>query len=230
MDRTDEYLKHIDTSSQVPLQSSEKTFYDAIITKIEHISKRLAKSLSYKELLAVEEQFLSLASESQQTIDSISLQGSNDLVLHFEGIKKIICMNLKALEDRIAKLKDKKMGMSVDLDPERPQTFKQIDQVQAMEEENKRLVEKYSIEGYRLTRQRLLEVEALQDTIFQHLVLQDERIDGIVDIASRAGKCVSKGNDALDRVGESGKLFRRLLFILLLCMSFILVFLHYYYR
>ncbi|KAM0672606.1 hypothetical protein CWI42_031170 [Ordospora colligata] len=230
MDRTDEYIKHIDTGAQVPLQSSEKTFYDAIITKIELINKRLTKSLSYKELLAVEEQFSSLSSESQHTIDSISLQGSDDLILHFEGIKKIIRMKLKTLESRISKLKDKKMSVPVDLNPERPQTFKKIDQVQIMEEENKRLVEKYNVEGYRLTRQRLLEVEALQDTIFEHLTLQDERIDGIVDIASRAGNCVSKGNNVLDKVGESGKLFRRFMFILLLCMSFILAFLHYYYR
>ncbi|ADM11220.1 uncharacterized protein Eint_030760 [Encephalitozoon intestinalis ATCC 50506] len=230
MNRTTEYLKHIDKKTQAPPTSKSESFYDTINIKIKRIEKKLEKSLSYREILKVEEEFNTLSLEVQQTLDTISVEGSSDLILHFEGVKKIILMRLQRVEKKLRNLKDSKIGMSIDLEPERPHTFKNVEEVQMMEEENKRLVEGYNIEGYRLTRKRLLEVEALQDTIFQHLTLQDERIDSIVDLTSRAGKFVSSSNEALGKTKNSGKFARRFLFILLLCLSFVLLFLHYYYK
>ncbi|CAD26231.1 hypothetical protein [Encephalitozoon cuniculi GB-M1] len=230
MNRTTEYLQYIDKKTQVPHSSDHESFYDTINRKIGKTEKRLERPLSYREILRVEEEFSTLSLEARQTLDVVSVEGPADIVLHFEGVKKIIETKLQRVERRLRSLKDSKMGMNIDLEPERPQTFRNVEKVQMMEEENKRLVEGYNIEGYRLTRRRLLEVEALQDTIFQHLTLQDERIDGIIDLTSRAGKCVSGSNEALGKIKNSGQFLRRFLFILLLCLSFILLFLHYYYK
>lgn len=230
MNRTTEYLKYIDRKTQIPYTSGSESFCDTINSKIEKIEARLRKSLSYREILKVEEEFSILSLETQQTLDIISVEGSSDLVLHFEGIKRIIPMKLQGVEKRLRALKDSKIGTNIDLEPERPQVFRNVEEVQVMEEENKKLVEGYNMEGYRLTRRRLLEVEALQDTIFQHLILQDERIDNIIDLTSKAGTYVSGGNEALGRITNSGRFLRRFLFILLLCLSFVLLFLHYYYK
>lgn len=230
MNRTEEYLQHIDKTKQIHLAPAAESFYDAINRRVEETRSKTKSPLSYREILKLEEEFAGLVLETHQTLDAISIEGSDDLVLHFEGIKRIIQMKLQAIEKGLKALKDSRMGMSADLEPERPPVFKRVEEVQMMEEENKRLVEGYAVEGYRLTRKRLLEVEALQDTIFQHLTLQDERIDDIIDITSRAGKCISGSNDTLGKIGESGRFLRRFLFILLLCLSFILLFLHYYYK
>ncbi|AFM97974.1 hypothetical protein EHEL_030770 [Encephalitozoon hellem ATCC 50504] len=230
MNRTTEYLKHIDGKTQTPYVPESESFYDTINSRIEKIEAQLGRTPSYREILKIEEEFNTLSLESQQTLDMVSVEGTNDLILHFEGVKKIILMKLQGVERRLRALKDSKIGMNIDLEPERPHVFRNVEEVQMMEEENKKLVEGYNIEGYRLTRRRLLEVEALQDTIFQHLVLQDERIDSIVDLTSKAGKYVSGSSKALGRIGDSGRFLRRFLFILLLCLSFVLLFLHYYYK
>lgn len=230
MNRIEDYLHRVDRDAQRPQPPPEESFYDTINNKLEDVDKRLVGSLPYKDMLVLEEQFSALAADTQNTLDSISVEGSSDLVLHFEGVKRIIQMKFQNVERKLRRFKDSKIGMSVDLDPERPQRYREVGEVSMMEEENRRLVEGYDVEGYRLTRKRLLEVEALQDTIFQHLTLQDERIDDIVDLTSRAGRCVAGSNEALAKAGESGRFFRRFLFILLLCLSFILLFLHGYYR
>lgn len=230
MNRTEDYLTRVDKDAQKPLASHSESFYDTINMKIEDVDKKLTRSLSYKDLLVVEEHLSALLLDTQQTLDSISLEGSDDLVLHFEGIKRIIQMKFLNVDRKLKKLKDSKIGMNIDLEPERPQMYREINNISVMEEENRRLVEGYSVEGYRLTRKRLLEVEALQDTIYQHLTLQDERIDDIVDLTSRAGKHIVGSNDTLEKIGETSRFIRRFLFILLLCLTFILLFLHYYYR
>lgn len=230
MNRIRDYLHRVDEHAQKTHAQTTESFYDVIGVRIDEVDRRLCRSPSYKDILVLEEQLSALASETQHTLDAICIEGSSDLVLHFEGIKRIIQTRLQSTERKLKKLKDSKMGMNIDLEPERPQMHKEISEVSMMEEENRRLVEGYSMEGYRLTRMRLLEVEALQDSIFQHLTLQDERIDGIVDLTSRAGKYVHGSNSTLEKIGESGRFLRRFLFILLLCLSFILLFLHYYHR
>lgn len=230
MNRTEDYLQKVDKDTQRPFHPYRESFYDTINGRIEDIDRKLVKSISYKDVLALEEHLSTLYAETQQTLDYISVEGSSDLVLHFEGIKRIIHMKFQNVEKRLKNLKDSKIGINIDLEPERPQQYREVNEISVMEEENKRLVERYNVEGYRLTRKRLLEVEAIQDTIFQHLSLQDERIDDVIDLTSRARKCVGDSNSTLEKIGESGKFFRRFLIVLLLCLSFVLLFLHYYYR
>jgi syntaxin 18 len=230
MNRLEEYMGLIDVPSQRKMQEPGTSFYDEINNRIEALGRRITKALSYKELLVREEEFAALASGAQETLHHIAVEGSNDLVLHFDGVKKIIQMKLQEMERRLSKSKESKMGLQIELEPEKPQTFRDVGEAALLQEENRRLVEEHTLEGYRLTRRRLLEVEVLQETIFQHLTLQDERIDDVVDLTSRAGKIIHSTADTLNSGRDSGRFVRRLLFIMLLCLSFTLLFLHYYYR
>jgi syntaxin 18 len=230
MDRFSEYMELVDIPNQKKMQEPVASFYDEISDRIRVLDSRITKALPYRELLVREEEFAVLASEAQDTLQHIAVEGSDDLVLHFDGIKKIIQMRLQRTEERLNEIKESKMGLQIELEPERPQEFRDVGEVALLQEENRRLLEEYSLEGYKLTRRRLLEVEVLQDTIFQHLVLQDERIDDVVDMTARAGRLIHNTADTLNKGGDSGRFVRRLLFITLLCLSFILLFLHYYYR
>lgn len=159
-------------------------------------------------------------------LDSIDLKGEKDLNIHFNGIKQILNTRLLNLSKKIYQKKNNINNVGLELEPEKPVSFKQVvDTNQLFEQENKQIIQN---QGYEQTKMKLLKIDQIQKAIQEHLIVQDERIDKICKITGETGEIYNKIAEGEDF--SSGSFFRRAANILLLCLSFILLFLHFFYK
>lgn len=232
MDRTSEYNSF--TACEGSLHSPkpyEDKFFDVMISGLGHLSEKLDGRKSYNQILEIEREFNTLVKESTSLLNVIELEGSGDEIMHFEGIKEIIRLKVADLALKVQKKKQHMISYSTDLEPEKPVLFVQKNKP-VFEEENQRLVERFQSKTSELTRtkKQLIEIEGIQDLIKIHLCEQDERINSIVLSAKMAKKTLNHSNTYFSKGRNSGRLFRRILFIFTLCASFVLMFSHIFHR
>lgn len=242
MDRTAEFrsfLKISKTEKHIPTDK----FYESLYKSIAEASDQAKLSGSYKSLLVLENKIEDLRKKTGLLLDAIKVEGPRDIQMHFEGIKHIISNAIVDATRIIASAKDKAAGIRVSLAPEQPKIFKEqhkdlepirerpntphekIQQSQILEKENKDIVRNTQ---YEATRQRLLKIEVVQKAIQENLALQDERIDSIC-IANDTTGNIYRSLSADGGIGR-GSWIRRALFVMIICLSCVLVFLHLYYR
>ncbi|KAF9764834.1 hypothetical protein NGRA_0214 [Nosema granulosis] len=230
MNRTKEFLGYVNLPNQKKENSYKKVFYDSILEDIRDISKKINNKLTYSTILKLEDEIQNLVGNTTRTLGVLDLQGSKDEVCHFEGVKKILMMKLGQCKSSLEKIKKSKMGLDLELAPERPEIFREVKDVSHLEQVNLEIVENSTLEGYRLTRQRLLEIESIQDTINEHLQIQDERIDDVIGRTGEVHKSISLSKDLVEKGSMNSRFIRRFLFVLFLCLSFLILFLHLYYK
>lgn len=231
MDRTEEYRRYLGAGSAADSHPYEERFFDSIVGRMDAIAGALKDKRSYGQVLASERELGMLARESSTLLDMIEVEGADDEVLHFRGIKDIINLKMASLALKIQQKKQSFITYSANLEPERPAVFAQST-LPVFEEENKKLVERFKAETSELTiaRRRLLEIEALQDLINIHLCEQNERIDTIALSARSAKQNINRSNAYFMKSRHAGRLMRRVLFIFLLCISFVLLNTHFFNR
>lgn len=231
MNRTEEYRRCLGAGSAADPHPYEERFFDSIVGKMDAIAGTLKDKRSYSQVLASERELGLLARESSALLGMIEVEGADDEVLHFRGIKDIINLKMASLALKIQQKKQSFITYSANLAPERPAVFAQ-NTLPVFEEENKKLVERFKAETSELTiaRRRLLEIEALQDLINIHLCEQNERIDTIALSTRSAKQNINRSNAYFMKSRHAGRLMRRVLFIFLLCISFVLLTTHFFNR
>lgn len=222
---------YLGTDSAAGPHPYEDRFFDTIVSKMNTIADTLKDKRSYSQVLVSERDLGLLARESSALLDMIEIEGAEDEVMHFKGIKEIINLKMASLALKMQQKKQSFITYSANLEPEKPAVFMQ-NTVPIFEEENKLLVERFKSETSELiiTRRRLLEIEALQDLINLHLCEQDERIDTIALSTKSAKQNINRSNTYFMMNRHAGRLMRRVLFIFLLCISFVLLNSHFFNR
>lgn len=225
MDRTKEFFSFVDMGGQAKKDGNKESFYNTLNNGILEISEKLSKTGSFRAILGLEEDFCGLQRKTSAILDSTKIEGPGDLAMHYEGIKYILNARLLEVSRKIRKAKTRVSILDSELAPERPESFRRVNTSLVLEQENHRIT---ADQDYEVARQRLLKIEAVQKAINENLMIQDERIDNICTTTGSTGMIYDKiaGDDSFD----SGSFVRRAVFIVLLCLSFVLLFLHFFYR
>ena len=148
---------------------------------------------------------------------------------NFEGICSILKKKMVDVSKEIALAKNKISNNFVELEPVRPEKFEKNDRKECenllFEQENKRILQTTQ---YEVTKQRLLKIEVVQRAIQENLLIQDERIDCILTSNSSTASIYENllGNEDF----YSGSFIKRTSFTILMCLTFVLLFLHLFYR
>lgn len=97
--------------------------------------------------------------------------------------------------------------------------------------ENSRMIEEMSrgiFESLSNTETQILEISRLQNTLQTHLTIQHDQTVRLFEDSLEVIRETRKGNEYLRRSGQDGSMFRKFLVVLILVMTLILIFLHYY--
>lgn len=224
MDRTAEFYSLLDASQKEEKLVQKQRFYEDIYTNVNSIIHRAAKSTTYKTLLELDRELNTLIKKSTELLDGLKMAGTEDLQMHFDGVKMII--NRKFVEaSRCLARKQAKEMQSVELEPERPVAFRNVAENQRLEQESKSIVESVQ---YEATRQRLMKIEAVQKAIHQNLLIQDERIDRI-GVSHGSTTEIYRTLNTETSLG-SGSFFKRATTTVIVCLTLVLVFVHVFYR
>lgn len=225
MDRTDEFLSLLKNDlSQKDKPFQKHKFYEEIFYNLKDLEYKISRTNNYKSLLIIDRELGELIRKSTNLLDSMKIsKDSKDLELHFEGIKVIINRKIFEVSKKLNEMKNN--STKIELEPQRPISFKKVVENQFLEQESKNIVESAQ---YEETRQRLLKIETVQKAIHENLLLQDERIDNICISQSSTGEIYEKLKD--DTTITNGSIFKRAAFTIILCLSFVIVFLHFFYR
>ncbi|ELA41688.1 uncharacterized protein VICG_01321 [Vittaforma corneae ATCC 50505] len=205
--------------------ASKQKFYEEIYSTIQDIYSRAARSTSYKTLLVLDKELNELVLKNTTLFDSLKITGTEDLQMHFDGIKLIISKKIAETSKYLASRKANSASLEIELEPQRPVSFKKVVENQILEQESRSIVEAMQ---YEATRQRLLKIEAVQKAIHENLMLQDERIDSICTCQSSTDELYSKLNSEISIA--NGSFFKRAAFTIILCLTFVLIFVHIFYR
>lgn len=230
MNRTKEFVKCVDLKHQHEPGAYKKVFYDTFLDEIISLERRLNNKLTYTSILKLEDDLQRVVNNYTTTIEAIALEGTKDEKIHFEGVKKILGMRIYKLKNSLEKIKNSKVGLEIELAPERPKAYKEVKDTSYLQQKNLEIIESSMLEGYHITRQRLLEIESIQDTINEHLQIHDERIDNIIVQTGDVHKTINASRDLVDKGSANSRFFRRFLFILFLCLSFLILFMHLFHK
>lgn len=227
MNRTKYYQQFThehDNLTYVPLLQDK--FYDNIYRKLLKIETSLDETVRYIDVLVQEEKYLKILNEIKDLFQILELDANEDEEMHYNGIKAILNLKLNMLKHKI-KTKKKYTGkVRIELEPEVPKNYTNTSHDSLLQKEHERILEK--VDTYQSTRQRVLDIQQIQDLIGVHIEAQNERIDVIQLNTQKASTNVKGAQAYVD--GNGGRALRRFLFIFILCMTFVLCFLHMQYR
>lgn len=232
MNRLEDYVNFIKTK-QHSLPKYKTLFYDTLRDDILKISRIITNTLNYKNILIIEKNLNKVSEKVTQTLNLVEIDGSKDEILHFEGVKKIIQEMLIDTKIKLEKVKQKKTSLDLELEPEKiTKPCKKYDTnlQEELQVERLEIMGNSLVERYRVTRQRLLEIESIQENISEQLNIQDERIDDVIGKMSDIYKSVKNSKNVINDENGSGSFIRRFITILFFCLTFMIIFLHVYYK
>ncbi|WUR04804.1 T-snare coiled-coil -like proteiny domain-containing protein [Vairimorpha necatrix] len=230
MNRYNEYLNFLRSSNNISSHNtiSYKTlFYDTLRDEIMKINKNITNTLNYKSILSLEKSLSQVTENTHQTLEVIDLEGNPDEVVHYEGIKQIIKELIIKTKQKLEKEKRKKTSYKIELEPIKHITSNNVSNLDLQVEKNEIMGDQ--VERFSVTRQRLLEIESIQENISEQLILQDENIDDVIEKTKDIYETVKNNKKYFEREEGGGRFMTRFLTILYLCLTFILIFLHFYY-
>ncbi|KAM0673694.1 hypothetical protein GVAV_002782 [Gurleya vavrai] len=224
MDRILEYNLLIDKKNNFEfIKSKNDKFYDSIMKNLCNLENSISKNSKYVDLLVLQEKYNKTLQETRLIFTSINVEANRDEEMHFEGIKAIINIKLNKIEKRLKNAKQNSMKLKIELEPETYKSnYKENEFNLQLEEENKKLVKKYVESSIQATRKRVVEIQEIQNLIGLHIEAQDERIDN-VNLDTKKAKEHIKGSKKYLGKGN-GKLARRILFLFILCLTFVIFF------
>lgn len=231
MNRTSEYVKFISNKNNSSFEFKRKErFYDSIYNKICKLQHTLLRQQKYIDILVIEENYNNILKDTKTLLNMLEIDTNDDERIFFEGVQKIINLKLNELKNTIKSKKKDSMSLKIELQPEKPKNVapRNSKYDQLMEEENRKLVERLVDTSIQKTRKRVAEIQSIQNLIGIHIAAHDERIDNIELDTKKSLKNVKLTNKFVGKNG--GKMARRILFLFLICISFVLLFLHFYYK
>lgn len=222
MDRTEEFHRYAGTTHPETTAAKE-TFYITLGQGLDRIEDRLSRPVSLRALLVLEEDLAQVQAKTAHILDSVRVTGPPDLAEHYAGIKQILSHRIARLSREMKKSKAQLCAVDAEIAPEKPRDFVHVAGDVLLEQENRRIVEHQDYENARL---RLQSIEAVQRAISENLMIQNERIDSIchtsIDTEETCGKIAG-----YDGYG-GGSLVRRAVLIIILCLIFVILFLHWF--
>lgn len=225
MDRTIEFMKYVSTNTEPSGKTNFKPFYVEFNDEINVFSEKVFKTTSYNNILKIEDEVYKLQKKINSVLDNIQISKSNNVAAHYNGIKQIIGLKIINLQKWIQETKKKLCRFDSELFSEKPELEKNTESEHIdnlMEKENKEILANTS---YEITRMRLKKIEKVQMAINENLNMQDERIDNICETTGKTTVMLEDIN--CEESFEDGNFFRRTLFIMLICLSIVLLFLHF---
>lgn len=225
MDRTEEFFSYVGAAEHIQDEQREACFYEAFDGTIKEMRKRLDASSSYKTVLRLEDGFVKLQKQIEAVLNAVNIEGTEDITMHYEGVKHILNQRMLALSKAIAAAKSKVSTEELELRPERPDNFREVGEDAVLERENRKITENQT---YEVARSRIMKIEAVQKAINENLLIQDERIDAICSTTGNTAEIYNK--ISADGSIGGGSFARRAACIMLFCLSFVLLFLHYFYK
>lgn len=125
MDITLLFRKLIPSDQQIPKPTLKETFYDQLNYELEKLTLSIEKCISYAALLRKEEN-LSRIQYSVSLMNNLKINNegngnqdiSNDEMVHFDGIKKILSRKIKYSQLKINGKKTNFVGQNIELAPE----------------------------------------------------------------------------------------------------------------
>lgn len=241
MNKTNAYLEMVEPSQNIQLMATQPKFYDSMFKKIISLESSLNLQTKYVDILVSQEKFQKIVQESSSLFQLLDIEMNSDEEKHFDGVKTIINYKLNMVDKRIKQAKQKSMAVKIELEPEMPKynngyslnkqrenTNRGLSDQNLLKMEHERMVEKFVETHIQSTRQRVLEIQDIQDMIGVHITAQNERIDVIDMDSKKSKKHIKDSSKYITKNG--GRVVRRFMVVLLLCLSFVLLFLNFYYR
>lgn len=240
MNRTDEFIQYTKSFKSAEkfdgkkleenkrnTENGDKPFYDELTDKLDDLSH--VNPTSYTGILRLERDFNSLWSNTTNLFKKIQLESNGDEMAHFEGIKSILQVKLSNLSENIQEKKKRFINKNIVLEPEKPTIYLKTKRNDIMEKKNKEILETESAfdQVLKLTQKNLLEIKHIQNQISGHLVTQNENIEEIYKKNKSTFSNIKGSNKLLGKSKEKRRFMRRLTYIWLLCLSFLLIFLHF---
>ncbi|EPR79746.1 hypothetical protein SLOPH_1829 [Spraguea lophii 42_110] len=211
----------------------EDTFYDTIIKDIENINRNI-NVMCYNKLISIEDELEKMTKEINDLFSSIGVE--NELKDHFNGIKFIIFKRLGNVTKRLEDRKLEFINKNVELEPEYSKdNFLDFDDAKnVVEDQYDQEMKVYEQEikmrdEYEQARKSISEIKNIQKIITVNLMEQGEQIENIIKKNKNIKKNVDGTVDELKKIKDKRRRSRRMLFILQLCVIFILLFLHFFY-
>lgn len=230
MNRTGEYLNFVKKYGgnivENDSKDSEKMFYDDIYNKIKMFNIEVS---SYTDILKKEQEFNELSNKTINLFKMIDLEINNDVKNHFEGIKNIILMELNEKNEKIQTKKRRFINKNIHLEPEKPFVYLNANQNKKLDKENQIIIKETQSLDFHMqqTQKSLQEIKQIQNQINLHLNVQNESIEQIYRRSKSTQTNIKDGNKYLKMGKEKKRLMRRAIFVWLLCLSFIILFLHF---
>lgn len=232
MDRTSEFRSYLSHFKAEPLEESD-LFYMTLRRSILEISRSAFSVSTLKSLLTLESKLNEEQNKANLLLGSIEIN-ENDSKMHLEGIKYIINNLIYKVRKQIESSKNKLVNNKRELVLEKPKPSKakmdfdyKNQQNQELELENKKILQKSQ---YEETKQRLSKIEAVQIAINENLVIQDERIDSIIANHKVTDDVYKTINTEFNSFKYNGSMLRRITVNIIVCLAFILLYIHIYYR
>lgn len=229
MDRTSDYNNFI-SLTQTHYSPPSTTFYDTLYKKLLNLEHSIGLHKKYVDILVIEEKYNKLIQEIHDIFHVIDIEMTEDESKHFEGIKHILNLRVNIINKKIKESKFNNTRIKVELEPEvaEKRVVRNFNSNPVIEQEHARLVERFIDTSMQSTRQRVLEIQEIQDLIGMHITAQSERIELLLGTTRDASDHIKKGGNYVKK--DNGRYARRLLFLILLSMSFVLLFIHFFHR
>jgi hypothetical protein len=209
----------------------ERKFYEDLYFQLMDISNKIRKTTSLKTILILDKELMEFIKKNTLILKNIKINNTPDVKANFEGINYILNMKMVEVSKQITLTKNRISSNSIELEPVKP-TYKETNfkdntggDALMFEMENKKIVQ---ITQYEETKQRLLKIEAVQRAIQENLLIQDERIDCIIDTNVSTNSIYGEllGDEDL----YNGSFIKRCSFAILGCLTFVLIFTHIFHR
>ncbi|KRH91898.1 SNARE protein Syntaxin 18/UFE1, partial [Pseudoloma neurophilia] len=204
----------------------ESKFYDDITRKIDNFD---LTTTSYTEILRKEREFSTLWTQTLQFFAKIELDASSDQQNFFDGVRAIIQLKLDDKNEIIQQKKRRFINKNIELEPEKPKIVLKTQNNQNLDKKNKQILQQDNKFEQQLekTKKYLLDIKQIQNRISSNLISQTESIEQIYRKSKNTHVNVKGTNKLLKTNKEKKRLLRRILFIWLLCLSFLMLFLHF---
>ncbi|KCZ80250.1 hypothetical protein H312_02340 [Anncaliia algerae PRA339] len=223
MNRIEEFKSHLAPTKERTFSYKNK-FYDSIIEQINSYKEKIISIKNYSPLLSLEQEINSIKKES--LLDKIEVSCNSDESMHYEGIKQIINLRITKLLLKIQKKKKTLLSFSIELEPEKPS--KSLEQHNnTFELENIKMKEKYESSLLSVTKQRLKEIDVLQNLIKNTLMEQDERIDNVIKSTKEVKGNFLGSNEYFKKSVFLGRRMKRCLIVFLFCEAFVLLVIYF---
>ncbi|ORD96639.1 hypothetical protein HERIO_1440 [Hepatospora eriocheir] len=228
--RLKEYSVFINDDNYKLVSGEKDKFYMELLDQINKLIDQIKAASSYGSFIVYEDKINKLQDEVT-LLDNITVDDDHRDV--FEGIKNILkvklleCIQLLNKKKQIDLINLKEETYDPVIEEEEIKSHNKIDEMllRDIEQENKKIL---LGQDYVETNTKIKQIDKIQRAINEHLLIQDERIDNVCNITKESSK-IYKNISNMD-FRKSGSFIRRFVTLLIICLTFVMIYMHFYYN